>query len=109
MTTGERSHEALEELIAADALGALSGDERRAMLDEMATHGGACQECGRLVADYREVAGRLALLAEPVALSAGAPDTLRKRARDASPVAGGVTPPGRMMWGRRWVAAAAVA
>jgi anti-sigma-K factor RskA len=107
MSTVQRSHEELEALIAADALGGLSEDERRAMLHEMASHGPECPECGRLVADYGDVAGQIALLAAPVALSQGASERLLDRAgvEDAS----GRSRTPRARAGRRWIAAVAVA
>jgi anti-sigma-K factor RskA len=111
MTNGTRSHEELEALIAADALGGLSEDDRAAMFDEMAEHGPACAECARLTAEYREVAGRMALLAEPVALSSDASGRLLERASaEAAPVTRtSVRRPSRIGDARRWIAAVAVA
>jgi len=114
MTGPERSHEQLEALIAADSLGGLSEPERTAMLDEMAEHGSGCADCARLTAEYREVATRVALLAEPVALSAGASDRLLELATAEREPAAGTSSvrrraPSRVGAGGRWIAAVAVA
>jgi hypothetical protein len=115
-----RSHERLEELIAADALAGLDDADREAMLREMAEHGPDCPECLRLVSEYSEVAGRLAISLDPLRLSAGFEDRLREAARAARPPSAPeepeVLPPGEARpvtaggRGRRWwVTAAAVA
>ena len=114
----ERSHERLEELIAADALGGLDAADREAMVREMAEHGPDCPECIRLVSEYTEVAGRLALSLDPVALSRAADERLLVAAR-AEPPAGLTAPSAepagpidlteRRRRGRRWLGAAAVA
>ena len=61
-------HERIEELVAADALGGLDDADRTALFRELATHGAGCEECGRILSDYREVAGHLALALEPLPL-----------------------------------------
>src|SRR5205823_71869 len=67
-----RTHDELEELIAADALDGLSEADRRHMLEEMAAHGPGCAACARLLADYAQVAAKLSTLVEPMPVSAGA-------------------------------------
>jgi len=76
-----RSHERLEELIAADAIGGLDDAERRAMLAEMAEHGPDCAECATLTAEYGEVAARLATALDPMPMSASAEERLLAAAR----------------------------
>jgi anti-sigma-K factor RskA len=76
-----RSHERLEELIAADALGGLDDSDRRAMLAEMAEHGPDCVECATLMAEYGEVAARLATSLDPAPMSPGAEERLLAAAR----------------------------
>jgi len=119
MSTPARSHERLEELIAADALYGLAEPDRVEMEREMADHGPDCLECRRLVQEFGEVAGRLALTLEPLPLAAGAEDRLLAAARLTDrrpeqervpsvvrPLAPAAPAPGRA---RRWIAAAAVA
>jgi len=76
-----RSHERLEELIAADALGGLDDADHRELVAEMADHGPDCPDCARLVAEYGEVAALLAVSLDPVPVSAEAEDRLRDAAR----------------------------
>jgi len=119
MSTPDRSHERLEELIAADVLYGLDEPDRVEMEREMADHGPDCLECRRLVQEYGEVAGGLGLALEPLPLAAGAEDRLlaaarltdRRPAQERAPsvvrpLAPAAAAPGRA---RRWIAAAAVA
>ncbi len=120
MSTPARSHERLEELIAADVLYGLDEPDRVEMEREMADHGPDCLECRRLVQEYGEVAGSLSQALEPLQLAAGAEDRLLAAARltGRRPAEGRPRPmvrplaapaaaaPGRA---RRWIAAAAVA
>ncbi len=69
-----RDHSAIEELMAADALGGLDPKDREALARERASHGADCSECLRLESDYAEVAGRMAFALEPVAARAGFED-----------------------------------
>lgn len=117
------SHDLIEELVVADALGGLDEAGRLELDRELAAHGGDCAECRALVAEYREVAGRLAFALDPAPLSAGAEDRLLEAAREARPrsAPGGVAsrvrpssvragrPGGSGGAARRWVATAAVA
>lgn len=105
MSAGSRSHDLIEELVVADALGGLDEVGRRDLDRELAMHGPDCAECRALVAEYREVAGRLAFALDPVPLSAGAEDRLLEAARKVRP--GRLSESGRSA--RRWVATAAVA
>lgn len=76
MSGAGRSHDRLEELIAADALDGLERDEALELERELAAHGPDCEECRRLLVDYAEVAGRMATALEPVPLSAAEEDRL---------------------------------
>jgi anti-sigma-K factor RskA len=117
MSMTPRSHDEIEVLVAADALGGLE-PEGRAELDRLqAEHGPDCAECRRLENEYREVAGLLATSLDPVAVSPAAEERLmaavRETAQEAPPTVEPRRPssnvrelPGRT---RRWIAAAAVA
>ena len=62
-----RDHTLIEELLSVDALGGLD-DADRALLDrERAAHG-ECEDCARLEIELGEVAGRLGLSLDPVAV-----------------------------------------
>jgi hypothetical protein len=105
-----RPHDELEVLIAADALDGLDEADRDLMTRLMAEHGPDCLECRRLVAEYREVAGAIALVADPVPMSAGAEDALVLAATGrAGQEPGPVLARRRIGRARRWVTAAAVA
>ena len=119
MSTPARSHERLEELIAADVLYGLDEPDAVEMEREMADHGPDCLECRRLVQEYGEVAASLAQSLEPLPLAAGAEERLLAAARLTErrpaeerppsvvrPLAPAAAAPGRA---RRWIAAAAVA
>lgn len=100
----DRPHDEIEELIAADALDALEPAGRDRLAREMAAHGPDCPDCARLLAEYEEVAGWLALALEPTPLSEGAEARLLEAARaEREPVTSAI---GR--W-RRWAAVASVA
>jgi hypothetical protein len=77
----ERDHTVIEELLSVDALGGLD-DADRALLDrERAAHG-ACEECASLETEFAEVAGRLGMSLEPVAVRDGmVEDILREPGR----------------------------
>jgi anti-sigma-K factor RskA len=112
MTPVELPHDELEELIAADALDGLSEADHDRMIEEMARHGADCADCRRLILAYAETAGRLAMAADPLPLSAGAEDRLIELARGvewevpAAPATVRSISTGRV---RRWAAAAVVA
>ncbi len=102
-------HGQLEEAVASYALGALDDAERREIEGVLLEHLPGCDSCSRMLADFREVVGDLAL----VAGSRTVPDAVEKRLmeqirgeRRAAPVAA----PGRpRWWARAGVAAAMVA
>lgn len=77
----DRPHDRIEELIVADALDGLDAADRDRLFNQMAEHGPDCPDCARLLAEYGEVAGWLALALEPVPLSADAEDRLLQAAR----------------------------
>jgi hypothetical protein len=73
-----RSHERIEELLAAEALGALDADDAEALSRLLAEHGPECTECRRLRRAYADVAGRLAFVLDPAPVREGmAEDVLR--------------------------------
>jgi anti-sigma-K factor RskA len=76
MSRASMSHEQLEVLIAADAVGGLDEADRREMLRTRSEHGPDCAVCVRLASDYSEVAAQLALALDPIPMSAGAEDVL---------------------------------
>jgi hypothetical protein len=84
----QRDHTVIAELLSVDALGGLD-DADRALLDrERASHGSDCEECARLEAGFREVAGRLGLSLDPVPVRAGmTDDILRTAAVEPAPAA----------------------
>jgi Anti-sigma-K factor rskA len=107
-----RPHDELEPLIAADALDGLDQADHDRMTQLMAEHGADCIECRRLTTEYREVAGAIALVVDPVPMSAGAEDALIRAAAGGvgeGPVAQSVVARRRIGPARRWVAAVAVA
>jgi hypothetical protein len=121
---GRLTHEEMEVLITADALDGLDADERAFLLAELARHGPDCPECLRLMTVYSEVAGRLALMISPVAMSSQAEERLLSAARARPGTAPGAPmlpvdgpsqpPPGgalrqRVTPNRRWLVAAAAA
>jgi anti-sigma-K factor RskA len=104
-----RSHERLEELIAADALGGLDDADHRELVAEMADHGPDCPDCARLVAEYGEVAALLATSLDPVPLSTGAEDRLRSAARETDAPAAELPAEAGHARRSRWLALVAAA
>lgn len=80
----ELSHEELEELISADALGGLDEEDAQLLRRELERHGPECEECRSLIATYAEVAGRMALELDPVSMSPGAEERLLMAAREST-------------------------
>jgi hypothetical protein len=74
-------HDALEGLIAADALHGLDRADRESLAQEMAKHGPDCVECRRLLSEYAETAAWLAFALERQELPSGAEARLLQRAR----------------------------
>ncbi len=114
MIAGQRPHDQIEGLIAADALDGLDEAGRRELARLREEHGQDCVECLRLESAYREVASQLAAAVEPMPLSPGAEDALISAARQPLAARG---EPGRRRLpvilggrrGKRAVAAVAVA
>jgi hypothetical protein len=105
-----RPHDELEVLIAADALDGLDPADHDHMAQLMGEHGPDCLECRRLTAEYLEVAGAIALVVDPVPISAGAEDALVLAATGSGRAEPGpVLARRRIGRVRRWVTAAAVA
>lgn len=122
MSSVPRTHDELEELIAADVLDGLDRADHDRMVHLMGEHGPDCLDCRRLVSEFREVAADIALVAVPVPMSAGAEEQLMAAIRivpvtESTPSAPSPEPIGRRpsahrdrgSRARRWVAAAAVA
>ena len=93
MTHSGTDHGRLEELIAADALDGLDEKDELQLRNEMSTHGPDCKECARLVREYWEVAGSLALSLEPKPVTLEQEDRLlaaaRKDSAEREPTSGG--------------------
>jgi anti-sigma-K factor RskA len=82
----QRDHTLIEELLSVDALGGLDDADRALLERERASHGADCEECARLEAGFREVAGRLGMSLDPVPVRAGmADDILRTATVDGAP------------------------
>lgn len=116
MTPGDRSHELIEELIAADVLDGLDELDRRRLEREMQSHGSDCEECDRLIAEYAEVAARLAISLDPAPASTEAEERVMALVRDfeetgAEPFVEDRERPTapRRTTRRRWIALVAVA
>jgi len=120
--SGTPAHDELRDSLAAEALGALHGPEREALLAHLA----GCEECARELAEMRATAGELAFAVPVVALDAERSARVRARlvaraAADARPQEGApVTPVTPLRQGPApvsraarsagwWAAAAAVA
>jgi len=103
-----RDHQAIEELLSVSVLGALEPDEQAALEQEMAAHGPQCAECLELRREYGEVAGRLAITLEPVAVRPGLEDETVRLARGA-PASEVVQIPARRDRSSVWRGLAAVA
>ena len=97
-------HGQLEEAVASYALGALDDEERRDVEGLLLDHVPGCDSCRRMLADFREVAGDLALVAAPAGVRPGLEDELMERIRGVRPAAAAA--PRRTRW---WVRAAIAA
>ncbi len=115
MTTSDRPHDLIEELIAADVLHGLDELDRRRLERELESHGPDCDECDRLIAEYSEVAARLAVSLDPAPTSAEAEERLMAIVREVGDSVAEPRRPDRRVPAaarasrRRWVALAAVA
>lgn len=95
-------HERVEELVAVQALGG-STPQEEAELDQLwAAHGATCEQCRRMEAETREVAGRLAFALVPSPVREGLEDEVLQRTLRPA----GTKRPGAA---RRWLAAVAAA
>lgn len=81
--TGPPSHRLIEELIAARSLSGLEEEEQRELVREMNRHGPDCSECRRLLTDYAEVGGWLALSLDPLPTSPEEEERLIRAARSS--------------------------
>ena len=91
-----RDHEPIEELIAVRALGGLDPADQERLSAEMASHGPDCEECGRLEAEYADVAGGLGFALDPVAVRpAFAEETFERALGPAERPSGARTERGR--------------
>jgi hypothetical protein len=79
-------HEAIEELLAARALGGIEPVDEGELERAMTAHGPNCAECGRLSAELEEAAGRLAFALDPSPLPLGMEERLVSAATGASTV-----------------------
>lgn len=88
MTTPDLDHERIEALIAADVLDGLDEPDRREMEALLSEHGPDCEACRRLLVEYGDVAGGLALALDPVPMPAGVEERLMAAARATPQQAG---------------------
>lgn len=102
-------HGQLEEAVASYALGALDDAERHAVEGVLLDHLPGCDSCRRMLADFREVVGDLALVAGARAVSEDVEQRLMERIRGERPAALAVAPRRPRWWARAGVAAAMVA
>ncbi len=85
MSSRDDLHDRLEELIAAEVLDGLSDDDRTQLDRELDAHGSDCEICAGLRVGHAETAAALALMLEPVGVSAEAEDRLVAAARALGP------------------------
>ena len=102
-------HGQLEEAVASYALGALDYAERREIEGALLDHLPGCDSCRRMLADFREVVGDLALVAGARAVSEEVEKRLMERIRGERPAALAAVPRRVGWWARVGVAAAMAA
>jgi anti-sigma-K factor RskA len=103
-------HRQLEEAIAAYALGALDDPERVEVERALVEHLPGCASCRQMLADFREVAGDLALLAPPERVPPEAEERILGAPLPARPAAArAASVPVRRRWSARLAVAAAAA
>jgi anti-sigma-K factor RskA len=84
MTTSD--HTTIEELLAVRALGGLDGTDDQLLEREMAAHGD-CERCRTLDRRFSDVAGRLGLSLDPVAVDPAMADRILAEPRPQAPTA----------------------
>ena len=77
-------HSAIEELMAADALGGLDDDESALLLRERASHGD-CEACQAIEVAFAETASRLALTLTPLPVADSMLERILESRRDEQP------------------------
>jgi anti-sigma-K factor RskA len=102
-------HGQLEEAVAGYALGVLDDAERREVEGVLLDHLPGCVSCSRMLADFREVAGDLALAAGSRSVPDAIEQRLMERIGAEKPPAQAVVPARPRWWARAAVAAAVVA
>lgn len=80
----QRDHTMIEELLAADALDGLTLEDHAILVREQAAHGD-CDECRHLQLGFRDTAGRMAFMLEPIAVDPTIPDRILESERGALP------------------------
>jgi anti-sigma-K factor RskA len=83
-----KSHERIDELLAAEALGALDTEDAETLSRLLAEHGPGCAECRRLRRAYGDVAGRLAFALDPVPVREGMAEEVLRAGRPSGRVRG---------------------
>jgi anti-sigma-K factor RskA len=104
-------HATIEELLAVRALGGLDGADDQLLEREMAAHGD-CERCRALERRFDDVAGRLGLTLDPVAVDPAMADRILAEPRPQAPApepSAGELVQRRARRGRRLAAALAVA
>jgi anti-sigma-K factor RskA len=102
-------HGQLEEAVASYALGVLDDAERHEVEALLLDHLPGCDSCRRMLADFREVAGDLALVAGPAGVRPALEEELMERIRGVKPAAARAVPGRTRWWARAGIAAAMVA
>lgn len=102
-------HGQLEEAVASYALGVLDDAERREVEGLLLDHLPGCDSCRLMLADFREVAGDLALVAGPDRVRPGLESELMERIRGVKPAAAAAGSRRSRWWARSGIAAAIVA
>lgn len=101
-------HGQLEEAVASYALGALDDADRREIEGVLLDHIPGCDSCRRMLADFREVVGDLALVAGPRNVPESVERELMERIRGERPAGAASSSARRPRWWTRGVAAAAI-
>lgn len=102
-------HGQLEEAVAGYALGVIDDADRREVEGVLLDHLPGCDSCRHMLADFREVAGDLALVAGPRNVSDAVEQRLMERIRGDRRAAPAAATSSRPRWWARGAVAAAVA